>query len=170
MTSRSKGRSRSSSGSRKRPALPSRAEQAAEARRIGQLYGHIYRVVRKIPRGRIATYGQVAELAGVPGAARVVGAAMKASLPDMALPWQRVVGKRSAIQAWVRIHDPIGAATQRALLEDEGVEISESGGISLRAYGWLPADRGVRGPTGSRPARTGRTGAARPGRGRRSRS
>ena len=99
----------------------------------------VRRVVRQIPRGRVATYGQVAELAGIPGAARAVGRAMRASSAEMALPWQRVVGKRSAGVAGVSIPDPVGAATQRALLEDEGVVFTASGGISLRKYGWLPS-------------------------------
>lgn len=107
---------------------------------MNRLYERIYAVVRRIPRGRVATYGQVAELAGMPGAARVAGAAMRASMPAAGLPWQRVVGKRAGVVAQVSIHDPVGAGIQRALLEDEGVRFSASGGISLRVYGWLPED------------------------------
>ncbi len=102
-------------------------------------YERIYQVVRAIPRGRVLTYGQVAELAGMPGAARVAGAAMRASVPSQRLPWQRVVGKRSRGVAQVNIHDPIGAALQRKLLEAEGVVLSDSGGISLTTYGLTDA-------------------------------
>jgi methylated-DNA-protein-cysteine methyltransferase-like protein len=108
-----------------------------EAKHLEALYGHIYAVVRTIARGRVATYGQVAELAGIPGGARVAGAAMRFA-SDLGLPWQRVVGKRSATTAQVNIHDPVGAGIQRALLEAEGVEFSASGGISLARFGWLP--------------------------------
>lgn len=109
--------------------------RATAAEHVGKLYGHIYAVVRRIPHGHIATYGQVAQLAGIPGAARVVGAAMRASVPEMGLPWQRVVGKRSATRAGVSIHDPVGAAMQA-----EGVEVSATGSISLARFGWLPED------------------------------
>lgn len=70
---------------------------------------------------------------------------MRASVPELGLPWQRVVGKRSPDTARVNIHDPVGAAAQRALLEDEGVCFAENGAISLRQYGWLPGERPPRG-------------------------
>jgi len=104
------------------------------------LYREIYAVVRKIPRGSVATYGQVAELAGFPGGARVVGTAMKllSGGTSKPVPWQRVVGKKSKASARVSILDPVGGARQRQLLEREGVEFSEAGSISLRRFGWLP--------------------------------
>jgi methylated-DNA-protein-cysteine methyltransferase related protein len=92
----------------------------------------------------VATYGQVAELAGIGRGARVVGTAMRVSTPDMGLPWQRVVGKRSQTTASVSIHDPVGAAIQRGLLEDEGVEFTRAGNIALARFGWLPRERGAR--------------------------
>jgi methylated-DNA-protein-cysteine methyltransferase-like protein len=103
-----------------------------------RLYKAIYRVVRRIPRGQVATYGQVAELAGIPGGARVAGAAMRAS---DGLPWQRVVGKRGRDRAAIQIHDPVGAAIQRQLLEAEGVVVTDRGLIDLTRYGWIPRDR-----------------------------
>ena len=103
-----------------------------------RIYRAIYAVARRIPRGRVATYGQVAELAGFPGGARVAGAAMKVSGNADRVPWQRVVGKRGT-RGHIAIHDPIGAAVQRGLLEREGVEVSERGAIELARYGWLPA-------------------------------
>jgi len=120
---------------------------------VGQLYNRIYRVVRRIPRGRVATYGQVAELAGMPGAARVAGAAMRASTPDQGLPWHRVIGKRSATAGYVSIRDPIGAGVQRALLEQEGVAFTAGGSISLARYGWLPRSRSPRSRTNRRGTR-----------------
>lgn len=111
---------------------------ASTGEHLEVLYGRIYAVVRRIPRGRVATYGQVAELAGIPGGARVAGAAMKVSKPELGLPWQRVVGKRGRRTAGISIHDPVGAAIQRHLLEDEGVELTAAGAIRLDRYGWLP--------------------------------
>ncbi|HVK71825.1 MAG TPA: MGMT family protein [Kofleriaceae bacterium] len=103
-----------------------------------RLYRAIYAVVRRIPRGKVATYGQVAELAGIPGGARVAGAAMRGASD---LPWQRVLGKRGPSRAGIQIHDPVGAAVQRKLLEDEGVEVSDRGLIDLNRFGWIPTTR-----------------------------
>jgi len=103
-----------------------------------RLYREFYAVVRRIPRGRVATYGQVAELAGYPGAARAVGAAMRAS-SGRGLPWQRVVGKHAKNLARVAILDPIGGTVQRQLLEREGVTFTDAGHIRLDRHAWLPA-------------------------------
>src|SRR5258706_16462759 len=105
---------------------------------VAELYRSIYAVVRRIPTGHVATYGQVAELAGIPGGARVAGAAMKTCKPGDRLPWQRVIGKAGNNRGRIAIHDPVGAAVQRQLLDDEGVEISDTGLIALDRYGWLP--------------------------------
>ena len=110
----------------------------SDAKHIGVLYGKIYSTVCGIPRGRIATYGQIAELAGMPGAARVVGTAMRASTPEMGVPWHRVLGKRTRSTAKVSILDPVGGAMQRHLLEQEGVVFADNGSVSLSIYGWIP--------------------------------
>src|SRR5215468_2382475 len=107
---------------------------------VAKLYRAIYAVVRRIPRGQVATYGQVAELAGIPGGGRVAGAAMKVSKPGDRLPWQRVIGKAGPNRGRIAIHDPVGAAVQRQLLDQEGVEIADSGLVALDRYGWLPSD------------------------------
>ena len=116
---------------------------SADADHVRELYGRIYKVVRKIPRGRVATYGQVAELAGIPGGARVAGAAMKTSQPADRLPWQRVIAKAGRLRGRIAIHDPVGAAVQRQLLEDEGVEVRETGLVALDRFGWLPSNGGM---------------------------
>ena len=104
---------------------------------VDALYRRIYAVVRKIPRGCVATYGQVAELAGIPGGGRVAGAAMKTSRPSDRLPWQRVIGKAGKLRGRIAIYDPVGAAVQRQLLEKEGVPVGERGLVDLGEYGWL---------------------------------
>ena len=111
---------------------------SGQAEHIAKLYADMYAVVRQIPKGRVLTYGQLAELAGRPGAARAAGAAMRVVPEDLGLPWQRVVGKKAKGQGRVSILDPIGGAVQRQLLEGEGVVFSESGGISLARFGWIP--------------------------------
>ncbi|HEY1813156.1 MAG TPA: MGMT family protein [Kofleriaceae bacterium] len=108
---------------------------------LHELYRRIHAVIRAIPRGRVATYGQVAELAGLPGGARVAAAALKTSTRADALPWQRVIGKAGPKRGRIAIHDPVGAAMQRALLERERVEIGDRGFVALDVYGWLPATK-----------------------------
>jgi len=110
----------------------------SESDHLRELYRRIHAVVRKIPRGAVATYGQVAELAGIPGGARVAGAAMKTSKPADKLPWQRVIGKAGRFRGRIAIHDPVGAAVQRKLLEDEGITVGDTGLVPLDVYGWLP--------------------------------
>ncbi|HEU4733723.1 MAG TPA: MGMT family protein [Kofleriaceae bacterium] len=112
---------------------------SAMTEHVAKLYRSIYAVVRRIPTGRVATYGQIAELAGIPGGARVAGAAMKTSKRSDRLPWQRVIGKAGKNRGRIAIHDPVGAAVQRRLLGDEGVDVGDSGLIALDRYGWLPA-------------------------------
>jgi methylated-DNA-protein-cysteine methyltransferase-like protein len=99
----------------------------------------IYAVVRAIPRGKVATYGQVAELAGIPSGHRIAARAMR-SCPE-ALPWQRVVGKKDARRGQIIIEDPDHAGLQRALIEAEGVEFDANGFIPLARSGWHPQTR-----------------------------
>ncbi len=110
---------------------------SSDSEHLRALFKAIHAVVRKIPKGRVATYGQVAELAGIPGGARVAGAAMKTSTRADRLPWQRVIGKAGRLRGRIAIHDPVGAAIQRELLTDEGVEVGDTGLVALDRYGWL---------------------------------
>jgi len=88
-------------------------------------------VVRAIPRGRVATYGQVALLAGAPRAARQVGGILFRSAERDDVPWQRVVNASGGIST-----HKVGAGTlQEALLRSEGVEVDASG-VDLRRYRW----------------------------------
>jgi methylated-DNA-protein-cysteine methyltransferase-like protein len=99
-------------------------------------YARIYAVVRKIPRGRVATYGQIARLAGLPGHARQVGYAMAALKAGVRVPWHRVINAQGRVSA--RRAGPGAGVRQRQLLEREGVEFSPSGAVSLNVYGWEP--------------------------------
>ncbi len=119
--------------------MPS-STSGTDADHVAALFERIYAVVREIPRGAVATYGQVAELADIPRGHRVAAAAMKRVKPHLRVPWQRVVGRRSRTMAQINIKDPIGGAMQRQLLEQEGVEFTRTAGIRLADHGWLPLD------------------------------
>jgi len=105
--------------------------------RIPEGWQAYYRVVRRIPRGRVATYGDVALAAGKPRAARHVGYALAALRGTRhRIPWQRVLGARTRAFVGISILDPMGAATQRLLLEREGVTFDERGRVALDRFGW----------------------------------
>lgn len=97
-------------------------------------YQRIWRTVRSIPRGRVATYGQIADLAGMPRRARLVGRALKL-LEDDAVPWHRV------LRAGGRIAFPRGTSQyreQRGRLQGEGV-LFDGDRVNLGQYGWSDA-------------------------------
>ncbi len=96
----------------------------------------IHAVVRRIPRGRVATYGQVAALAGLPRHARLAGYALHALPEGSALPWHRVLGAGGRLSL---MRSPSGAGiTQRLRLEREGVGFDARGRVDLERYGWRP--------------------------------
>lgn len=95
-------------------------------------YAKIYAAVRRVPLGRVATYGQIANIAGLPGHARQVGYALHALKSATAVPWQRVVNAAGAIS----LRPATGGLTQRLLLEREGIVFDARGRISLRRFGW----------------------------------
>ncbi len=98
-------------------------------------YERIYAVVKKIPRGRVATYGQVATLAGLDGHARQAGYALH-SLPERNdIPWHRVINARGEVSARTTSDSH---ELQRVLLEGEGVSFSPDGRVSLEKYRWRP--------------------------------
>ncbi len=112
-------------------------------RREERGWQRIYAVVRRIPRGRVATYGRVAALAGMPRRAREVGWALHALDDDSDVPWQRVLNARGEVSAR---GEPAAARVQRALLEREGVVFGPGGRVDLAAHGWRP--RGARAAQG----------------------
>lgn len=92
----------------------------------------VYRVVQRIPAGRVLAYGEVAALLGAPRAARGVGQVLGQLPPGTHVPWWRVVNRRGEIS--IRHH---GALLQRSLLQAEGVRF-ERGRIDLEKFGWRP--------------------------------
>jgi methylated-DNA-protein-cysteine methyltransferase-like protein len=96
-------------------------------------YERIYRVVRRIPKGRVATYGQVARLAGMPGHARQVGYALNALNEDNGVPWHRVVNARGEVS---KRSEPGYEVIQREMLEAENIGFDGRGRLSLSRYQW----------------------------------
>ena len=97
-------------------------------------YPRIYATVRRVPRGRVATYGQIAQLSGLAGQARLVGYAMFALPRTTTVPWHRVINAQGRIS----LRDDGGGAAirQRILLEREGIMFDASDRISLAEFGW----------------------------------
>lgn len=97
-------------------------------------YDKIYTIIKKIPYGHVATYGQIAKLAGIPGQARQVGYALSA-LNDNDIPWHRVINARGEISGR---SNPDYENLQRILLEAEDIEFNPGGSVSLAQYQWKP--------------------------------
>ncbi len=92
----------------------------------------IWQVVASIPKGCVATYGQIARVAGCPNHARYVGATLKKLPKDTVLPWHRVVNAKGELSF---PHNSESYKKQKSLLEGEGVLFNTSK-ISLSTYGW----------------------------------
>jgi len=112
--------------------------QGAEARQKTktQIADAIETVVRRIPRGQVATYGQVAALAGFPRAARLVGWILHES--HESIPWQRVINREGRLSI---MHEVLTASVQAQLLREEGVEVVERDDafwVDLKRYLWQP--------------------------------
>lgn len=95
-------------------------------------YLRIYEAVKHIPYGRVATYGQIARLAGMPGHARQVGYALHGLGDGNDIPWHRVINAKGQISL-----EPSGSgALQRRMLESEGIVFGADGTIPLKKYCW----------------------------------
>jgi len=101
-------------------------------------FRRIYSVVARVPRGKVATYGQVARLAELTGQARIVGYALAALPPGTRLPWHRIVNARGGISQ--RTDGPYGHI-QRARLKKERVRFDGRGLIPLETFLWRPGAR-----------------------------
>ena len=97
-------------------------------------YRLFYDVVRRIPYGRVTTYGAVAHTAGLPGHARHVGFAMAALPDDHDVPWHRVINARGEVSS--RAGGSTFERIQRVILESEGVIFDARGRVDLDVYGW----------------------------------
>jgi methylated-DNA-protein-cysteine methyltransferase-like protein len=105
-------------------------------------YARIHAAIARIPRGRVATYGQIATVAGLPGRARQVGYALYALTDAHSLPWHRVLAAGGRISL-MRL-DVGSGLEQRRRLEMEGVRFGARGRVDLDAFGWRPRSRSRR--------------------------
>ena len=96
------------------------------------VYRRMLLVVRQIPAGRVATYGQIAWIAGA-ASPRMAGYALGGLPPDTDVPWQRVVNSKGGISPR---GDPLATGRQRKRLAEEGVELLPDGRIDLGRFGW----------------------------------
>ncbi len=118
----------------------------------GPLFRSIWEVVARVPRGRVATYGQIARMAGLPGGARTVGWAMRA-LPDglkingRPVPWHRVINAEGRISPRGGSPDDEGTLGQALRLRREGIDMTPGGAIDLARHLWTggPRRRGAPG-------------------------
>lgn len=99
-------------------------------------YDRIYSVVKQIPSGQVATYGQIADLAGLYGKARLVGYALFRVNIDDDIPWHRVVNAQGEISYSFQRRG--GDYLQKVLLEEEGIEFKSNGKIDLNRDRWQP--------------------------------
>jgi methylated-DNA-protein-cysteine methyltransferase-like protein len=108
------------------------------------LYERIYAVVRQIPAGKVASYGQIAQITGG-CTARMVGYAMAATPENSGVPWHRVINAQGKISLRA---DSFGSRLQEQLLKDEGVEFDAQGRVDLERFGWLASGK----PSNSQPS------------------
>lgn len=102
---------------------------------VPEFHRLVYRLVRKVPRGKVVTYGQVAAILGHPRAARAVGQALR-MLPrglTNVVPWQRVINAAGSVSLRGDVYRP---DRQRELLESEGVQFSRSGKVDFKRSRW----------------------------------
>jgi methylated-DNA-protein-cysteine methyltransferase-like protein len=94
----------------------------------------VYEIVRKIPDGRVMTYGQIAEILGEGYTPRTIGYVMHAADTEK-IPWQRVINSQGACSTG-KLTMPINI--QQKILEDEGIKFNEKGRCDLKNYLWSP--------------------------------
>jgi methylated-DNA-protein-cysteine methyltransferase-like protein len=121
------------SSSKRRVTEASRDEQETAGYRE-----RVYEIVRKIPAGRVMTYGQIAEMLGEGYTARTVGYAMHAA-DEETVPWQRVINSQGACSTTRVILPP---DKQQRMLEAEGLEFDARGRCDLGRYRWTPDEAG----------------------------
>jgi methylated-DNA-protein-cysteine methyltransferase related protein len=116
----------------------SQTKGAPESKTLARKLNHadVYALVKKIPKGKVATYGQIAALLGMPRHARHVGYALSALPATVKIPWQRVVNGQGRISLRLKHWDSGSDDLQRILLEAEGVAFDHSGKINLKKSRW----------------------------------
>lgn len=120
---------------RKRPMPPKRERLQAAYAEGDEAVDAICDVIRRIPRGWVATYGQVAAMAGLPRRARLVGRVLQRLDPAIKIPWHRVVNAKGEVSYSLSRNG--GDALQRRLLEKEGLKFDDRNRLDLERCRWL---------------------------------
>lgn len=108
------------------------------ARSVSPLYREIWRTVTRVPHGRVATYGQIAALAGHSRHARLVGYALHRLPEGSKVPWHRVINAKGEISFRAPSIVSGSEGYQKWMLEQEGVIFDGSGRVDLKRFGWKP--------------------------------
>jgi methylated-DNA-protein-cysteine methyltransferase-like protein len=114
--------------------MPPKRKQSASPQ-SDEAVAAIYAVIRRIPKGWVATYGQVAAMAGLPRRARLVGHVLQNLDPAIKIPWHRVVNAKGEVSYSLSRNG--GDVYQRRLLEKEGVEFDDRDRFNLERFRWL---------------------------------
>ncbi len=109
---------------------------SAGGRPLSETHRRIHAAVRRVPRGRVATYGDIAALAGFPGQARLVGYALHALPTGSTVPWHRILNAQGRLS--LERSEPGGGLAQQFLLEKEGIEFDPAGRVALARYRYAP--------------------------------
>jgi methylated-DNA-protein-cysteine methyltransferase-like protein len=125
---------RSTVADRPRTGVPGRQGAPLDCARYAPFTVRALTIIRSIPRGKVATYGQVAGVAGSPNGARQVARVLHSLSRLHRLPWQRVINSRGSIS----LPRGGGFEHQKALLESEGVVVASDGRIDMKRYLWVP--------------------------------
>jgi methylated-DNA-protein-cysteine methyltransferase-like protein len=120
---------------RKLSMLPKRNMRQADQLQGDAAVDAICAVIRRIPKGWVATYGQVAAMAGLPRRARLVGRVLQRLDPALKIPWHRVVNAKGEVSYSLSRNG--GDALQRLLLEKEGLEFDDNDRLDLERCRWL---------------------------------
>lgn len=100
-----------------------------------QKANQIWQTVCKVPKGRVASYGQIADLAGLPGRARLVGKILGYAPKEMNIPWFRILRSSGQLAFSVGSND---AEKQKGLLQEEGVVVFNNR-VKIKQFGWQPS-------------------------------
>jgi methylated-DNA-protein-cysteine methyltransferase-like protein len=100
---------------------------------MSSFFEQVYELVRRVPPGKVISYGAIARMLGRPRAARTVGWALHSLPKGSDVPWHRVINSQGHIPTRGREHS---AALQQALLETEGIEFDERGTVDWDRFGW----------------------------------
>jgi methylated-DNA-protein-cysteine methyltransferase related protein len=98
-------------------------------------FENVYELVKRIPEGKVATYGQIARMLGEPRKGKIVGWALHSNPSPAVIPCHRVVNRFGELSGGFAFG---GSEAQKKLLKKEGILIDESGTIDLRKYLWEP--------------------------------